>query len=68
MRNSGRKSTSTERDRRTLRRIVLKNHGTTAAQVTVELKIHLEYSVSTKTIRRELQKSNITVRLQLVNL
>jgi hypothetical protein len=33
-RNSGRKSTSTERDRRTLRRIVSNNHTTTAAQVT----------------------------------
>jgi transposase len=33
-RNSGRNSTLTERDRRTLRRIVSKNHTTTAAQVT----------------------------------
>jgi transposase len=33
-RNSGRKSTVTEGDRRTLRRIVLKYHRTTAAQVT----------------------------------
>jgi transposase len=32
-RNSGRKSTLTERDRRILRRIVSKNHTTTAAQV-----------------------------------
>jgi transposase len=32
-RNSGRKSTLTERDRRTLRRIVSKNHRTIAAQV-----------------------------------
>jgi transposase len=35
-RNSGRKSTPTERDRRTLRRIVSKNHRTIAAQVTVQ--------------------------------
>jgi transposase len=35
--NSGRKSTLTERDRRTLRRIVSKNHRTTGAQVTAEL-------------------------------
>jgi hypothetical protein len=33
-RNSGRKPTVIERDRRTLRRIVSKNHRTTAAQVT----------------------------------
>jgi predicted transcriptional regulator len=32
-RNSGRKLTLTERDHRTLRRIVLKNHTTTAARV-----------------------------------
>jgi hypothetical protein len=33
-RNNGRKSALTERDSRTLRRIVSKNHITTAAQVT----------------------------------
>jgi transposase len=33
-RNSGRNSTLTEKDLRTLRRIVSKNHRTTAAQVT----------------------------------
>jgi hypothetical protein len=33
-RNSGKKSTLTERGRHTLRRIVSKNHTTTAAQVT----------------------------------
>jgi hypothetical protein len=38
-RNSGQKSALTERDRRTLRRIVLKNHRTIAAQVTAELNI-----------------------------
>jgi hypothetical protein len=32
-RNSGRKSTLTERDHRALRRIVSRNHRTTAAQV-----------------------------------
>jgi hypothetical protein len=57
--NSGRKSTLTERDRRTLRRIVSKNHTTTAAQVKAELNIHIEDPVSTKTVRRELQISNI---------
>jgi transposase len=60
-RNSGRKSTLTERDRRTLR-IVSKNHRITAAQVTTELNIHLVDPVSTKTVRRELHISNIHSR------
>jgi predicted transcriptional regulator len=54
-RKIGRKLTLTERDRRTLRRTVSKNHITTAA----ELNIHLEEPVSTKTVRRDLHKSNI---------
>jgi hypothetical protein len=45
-----------------LRRIVLKNHRTTAAQVTVELNIHLEHPVSTKIVWRDLHKSNIRDR------
>jgi hypothetical protein len=45
----------TERDHRTLK-IVSKNHTTTAAQVTAELNIHVEDSVSTKTFRYELHK------------
>jgi hypothetical protein len=60
-RNSGQKSTLTERDHLTLRRIVSKNH-TTAAQVTAELNIHLENPVSTKTVQCELHKSNIHSR------
>jgi predicted transcriptional regulator len=59
MRNSGRKSTLTERDHHTFRRIVLKNHTTTAAHITAELNIHHEDPVSTKTIQCELHKSNI---------
>jgi hypothetical protein len=47
-RNSGWKSTLTERDRHTLRRIVSKNHRTTAAQMTGEQNFHLEDPVSTK--------------------
>jgi transposase len=57
-RNSGRKSTLTGIDRHAMRRIVSKNHRTTAAQVTAEVNIHLEDSISTKTVRRELHKSN----------
>jgi hypothetical protein len=49
----------TERDLRTLRRTVWKNHKTTTAQVTAELNIHLEDPVSTKSVGRELHKSNI---------
>jgi hypothetical protein len=58
-RNSGRKSTLTGRDRRTLKTTVSKNHTTTAAQVTAELNVHLEDPVFTETVRRELHKSNI---------
>jgi transposase len=45
-RNCGRKSTLTERYRRTLRRIVSKNHRTTAAHARAELNIHLKHTVS----------------------
>jgi hypothetical protein len=45
-----------------LRRIVLKNYRTTAAQVTAELNIHLEDPVSEKTVQHELHKSNICGR------
>jgi transposase len=59
-RNSGRKSTLTERDCRTLR-TVSKNQST-AAQVTAELNIHLQDPVFTKTVQHELHKSNIDGR------
>jgi hypothetical protein len=44
------KKTLTERDDHALRRIVSKNHRTTAAQVTAESNIHLEDPVSTKRV------------------
>jgi predicted pyridoxine 5'-phosphate oxidase superfamily flavin-nucleotide-binding protein len=50
-RNSGQKSALIERDRRTSRRVVSKNHRTTLAQVTAELNIQIEDPVSTKTVR-----------------
>jgi transposase len=53
-RNSGRKSTLTERG------IVSQNHRSAAAQVTAELNIHLEDHVSTN--------STYTIGLQLLNL
>jgi hypothetical protein len=61
-RNSGRKSTLTERDCHTLRRIVSKNHRSTAAQLTAKLSINLEDTVSAKTVQHELHKSNICGR------
>jgi len=42
-----------------LKRIVSKNHRTAAAKVTAELIIHLEDAVSTKTLKRELDKSTM---------
>jgi hypothetical protein len=48
-----------ERDRRTLRRIVSRNHTVTAAQVTAEPNNHHEDPVFKKTLRCELCKSNI---------
>jgi hypothetical protein len=45
--NSGRKSILTERNHCLLRRTVLKNHRTTAAQVIAELDIHYEDHVFT---------------------
>jgi hypothetical protein len=56
-RNSGRKSTLTERGCRIMTRNLSKNHTTTAAQVREELNIYLADIVSTKIARRELHKS-----------
>ena len=53
---SGRKSKLSERDRRTLNRIVRKDRRTTAVKITAELNEHLQNPVSTKTVRRELHK------------
>jgi len=51
-RNSGRKSKLSERDCRTLKRIVSINHKSTAAQVTAELNIHLEDRFHKKSLMR----------------
>jgi hypothetical protein len=58
-RNSGRKSALTGRDCHILRKIVLKNQRTAAAQVTAELNRLPEDPVSTKTVQHELHKSHI---------
>jgi hypothetical protein len=57
--NSGRKPKLSERDCRTLRTIIYKNHRIAAAKMTAELNIHHEDPVSIKTVRRELHKSNL---------
>jgi hypothetical protein len=49
-RNCGQKSTLTERDCRTLRWIVTKNHTRAAVQLTAELDIHLEDTFSTQIV------------------
>ncbi|XP_076062505.1 uncharacterized protein LOC143037830 [Oratosquilla oratoria] len=53
---SGRKLKLSERDRRTLNRIVRKDRKTTASKITAELNEHLQNTVSQKTVRRELHK------------
>jgi transposase len=64
-RSSEQKSKFTERDCHMLRRTVLKNHRTTAAQVTAELNSHLEDPLSTKTVQYEHNKSNIHSRASI---
>jgi hypothetical protein len=66
-RNSGQKPKMIERDRHTLR-IVPDNHGTTVAQVTAELNIHLEDPVTTKKSDKSFTNSTSSVQLQLLNL
>ena len=48
---SGQKSKLSERDRRTLNRIVREDHKTTALRISVDLNEHLHNPVSTKTVR-----------------
>jgi hypothetical protein len=62
------KSTLTESDCHVVRRIVSKNHRTTAAQMTVELNIHLEDPVSTKLFNMSFRNPTSMVGLQLPNL
>ena len=56
------KTNERDRDRHIMKRIVPKNHRTTAAKVTAELNIHLEDTFSTKTVWHDLHKSNIHSR------
>ena len=54
--NSGRKRKLSDKNRRTLTRIVRKNHQNTALKITAKLNNHLEGVVSSKKERRELHK------------
>ncbi|MBJ5496517.1 hypothetical protein JGG50_25385 [Salmonella enterica subsp. enterica serovar Typhimurium] len=57
--NCGRKTKLTASDRRPLKRIVTARRKTTATKVTAELNLHLQNTVSTHTVRRELHKQHI---------
>jgi hypothetical protein len=54
-----------ERDRRTLKRIVSKNHRTAAAEVTVQLTIHLKTIFPQKQFDESFTNPTSTVKLQL---
>jgi hypothetical protein len=51
-----------------LKRIVSKNHRTAAANVTVELSVHLEDPVSTKAVDESFTNPVAMIELQLLNL
>ena len=55
--SSGRPFKLSNRDRRSIKRIVSKNPRTTAPKVCAELNQHLSNPVSTKTVRREFHKA-----------
>ena len=57
MQNCGRKGKLSDKDRNPLRQIVKKDHQNTAPNMTVELNDHLNNPVSSKTVRKELQKT-----------
>lgn len=56
---SGRKPKLTDKDRRTLIKIVDECPKSTASKITTELNQHLRSPVSTKTTRRELHKAGL---------
>jgi hypothetical protein len=66
-RNSGRKSTMAERDRRILRRNCSKNHRITTAKVTAEL-IHLKNMFPQNLTDMSFTNPTSMVELQLLNL
>jgi hypothetical protein len=50
----------------TLKRVVSKNHGNTAVNLTAELSIYHEDPVSIKTVQQELHQSNIHSRVAII--
>jgi hypothetical protein len=67
-RNSGQKPKLSERVHHTLKRIVSKNHRTTAANVTVELSVHLEDPVSTQAVDESFTNLMSMVDLLVLNI
>ncbi|XP_076035993.1 uncharacterized protein LOC143021956 [Oratosquilla oratoria] len=65
-RNRGRNPKLSDRDRRTLKIIVARQHKTTATKMTAELNTHLRNPVSIKTVRREIHKVNIHRKATIV--
>ena len=63
--NSGSKRKLSNRDRRTLTRIVKKEHKNTDPKITAELNDYLENPVSLKTVRRELHKARFHGRVAI---
>ena len=55
--NGGRKRKLSDRDRRTLTRIVRKDHKDTVPKIKAKLNDHLEKPVCSKTVRKELHKA-----------
>jgi len=66
--HSGQKPKLSVRDRCTLKRIVSKNHRTTAAKVTAELNIHLGRPFPQKESDKSFTNPTSIVELQLLNL
>ena len=62
---SGRKRKLSNRERWTLTQIVRKDHKNTVPKSTAELNDHLENPVSSKTVRRELQKDGFHGRVAI---
>ena len=58
--NSGRKRKLSHKVRRILTRIVRKDHKNTASKIKAVINDHLEDTISSKTVRRELQKPDFT--------
>ncbi|GFU27928.1 transposable element Tc1 transposase [Nephila pilipes] len=63
--NSGRKSKVTNRDRRSLKKIIARKRKTTLPQITPKMSTHFQYTVSPKTTQRELCAVSLYVKADL---